>query len=171
MRVASAAMPKPALFPRFIRSLFYKCNRGCSEHKRAHTLNEVHVWLYSLHLRRIRADLRDMHDSHLAMPPMAVPIAFTFCKTMGVIYIMDAATSSSSAYALIPLWLPNDYWYDYRYHWGISWGRVRDSGAAIADRVAAPKGKYNNPKSSTVASRYNAWLPLAIITWLDDLIG
>jgi len=29
-------------------------------------------------------DLRDTHDSHLAMPPMAVPIAITFCKTMGL---------------------------------------------------------------------------------------
>jgi hypothetical protein len=25
--------------------------------------------------------LRDMYDSHLAMPLMAVPIAITFCKT------------------------------------------------------------------------------------------
>jgi hypothetical protein len=29
----------------------------------------------------MRADLRDSDHSHLAMPPMAVPIAITFCKT------------------------------------------------------------------------------------------
>jgi len=44
------------------------------ERKRVHTSNEVHLW-------RIRADLRDTHDSHLAMPLMAVPIAITFYKT------------------------------------------------------------------------------------------
>jgi hypothetical protein len=29
---------------------------------------------------------------------------------------------------------------------GLSTGRVQDSGAAIADRVAAPIGKYNHPR-------------------------
>ena len=43
-------------------------------------------------------------------------------------------------------------------------GRVQDSGAAITDRVAAPNGKYNNPESSKVASRYDSRLPLSIIT-------
>ena len=50
-------------------------------------------------------------------------------------------------------------------------GRVQDSGAAITDRVAAPNGKYNNPESSKVASRYHSRLPLAVITWSDDRIG
>jgi len=44
-------------------------------------------------------------------------------------------------------------------------GRVQDSGAAIADGVAAPNGKYNNPECSKVASRYNLRLPLSIITF------
>jgi len=91
-----------------------------------------------------------------------------------VIYITEAARSSSSGYATIQLWLPNDNRYDYRYHWAINGGRVRDSGAAIADRVAAPKGKYNNPEYSKVASRYDSWLLSSIITastWLDDRIG
>ena len=43
-------------------------------------------------------------------------------------------------------------------------GRVQESGEAITDRVAAPNGKYNNPKSSKVASRYDSRLPLSIIT-------
>ena len=37
-------------------------------------------------------------------------------------------------------------------------------GAAITHRVAAPKGKYNNPECSKVASRYNSQLRLSIIT-------
>ena len=74
---------------------------------------------------------------------------------------------------MIQLWLPNDYRYDYWYHWAIIGGRVRDSGAGIADRVAAPKGKYNNPECSNVASRYNSQLPFSILTigtWLGDQI-
>jgi len=47
---------------------------AAKKRKRAHTSNEVH-------LRGIREDLRNTHDSHLAMPPMAVPIAITFCKS------------------------------------------------------------------------------------------
>jgi hypothetical protein len=47
---------------------------------------------------------------------------------------------------------------------GLSTGRVQDSGAAIAGRVAALKGKYNNPKCSKVASRHVSRLPLSIIT-------
>jgi hypothetical protein len=43
-------------------------------------------------------------------------------------------------------------------------GRVQDSGAAIADRVAGPNGKYNNPESCKVASRYDSRLPLSIVT-------
>jgi len=35
-----------------------------------------------------------------------------------------------------------DYQYNYRYHRSPT-GTVQDSGAVIADRVAAPKGKYN----------------------------
>ena len=57
---------------------------------------------------------------------------------------------------------------------GLSTGRVQDSGAAIADRVATPKGKYNNPKGSKVASRYDSRLEMSIITFstrLDDRIG
>jgi hypothetical protein len=46
---------------------------------------------------------------------------------------------------------------------GLSTGRVQDSGAAIADRVAAPIGKYNNLEHSKVARRYNSRLPLLII--------
>jgi hypothetical protein len=42
-------------------------------------------------------------------------------------------------------------------------GRVQDSGAAIAHRVAAPNGKYNNPECSKVASRYDLRQPLSII--------
>jgi hypothetical protein len=39
-------------------------------------------------------------------------------------------------------------------------------GAAIADRVAAPKGKYYNPEGSKVASRYDSQLsPLSIVTF------
>jgi len=48
---------------------------------------------------------------------------------------------------------------------GLSTGRVQDSGAAITDRVAAPNGKYNNPESSKVASRYDPQLLLSIITF------
>jgi len=47
-------------------------------------------------------------------------------------------------------------------------------GAVIADRVAAPKEKYNNPECSKVVSRYNSRLLLSIITFgtlLDDRIG
>jgi len=43
-------------------------------------------------------------------------------------------------------------------------GRVQDSGATIADRVAALIGKFNHPKCSKVSSRYNSQFPLAIIT-------
>jgi len=73
-RVASPAMPKPALLSRFLQSLSDKHNRSWEEHKQAHTSNKVH-------LRRIRDDSRDMHHSHRAMPPMAVPVAITFHKT------------------------------------------------------------------------------------------
>ena len=73
-RVASPAMLMPALFLIFLRSLSDQRNRSCKERKRAHSSNEVH-------LRRIRVDLHDTHDSHLAMPLMAVPIAITFYKT------------------------------------------------------------------------------------------
>jgi len=47
---------------------------------------------------------------------------------------------------------------------GLSMGRVQDSGAAIADSLAAQNGKYNNPEGSKVASRYDLQLPLSIIT-------
>jgi hypothetical protein len=47
---------------------------------------------------------------------------------------------------------------------GLSNGRVQNSGAAITDRVAAPNGKYNNPESSKVDSRYDSRLLLTIIT-------
>ena len=100
IRVALPAMPKLALLGRFLRSSSNECNRmrtiettqaiiahpsaptiivlwaerSCEESKRAHTSNQVH-------LRRLRADLCDTPDSHLAMPPMAVPIANTFYTT------------------------------------------------------------------------------------------
>ena len=47
----------------------------------------------------------------------------------------------------------------------LSTGNVQDNGAAIADRVAAPNGKYNNPEGSKVASRYDSRLQLSIITF------
>jgi len=47
---------------------------------------------------------------------------------------------------------------------GLSMGTVQDSRAAIADRVAAPQGKYNNSECSKVASRYDSLLLLTIIT-------
>jgi len=53
-------------------------------------------------------------------------------------------------------------------------GRVEDSDAAITDCVVALNGKYNNPESSKVASRYDSQLQLSIITigtWLDNQIG
>jgi hypothetical protein len=34
---------------------------------------------------------------------------------------------------------------------GLSTGRLQDRGAAITNRVEAPKGKYNYPESSNVA--------------------
>jgi len=47
---------------------------------------------------------------------------------------------------------------------GLSTGRVQDSGAAITDHVAPPNGKYNNPETSKVDSRYDSRLLLSIIT-------
>jgi len=38
---------------------------------------------------------------------------------------------------------------------GVSTGRVPDSAAAIADRVAAPNGRYDNPEGSEVPSGYD----------------
>jgi len=104
--------------------IFLWAERTCEERKRAHTMNEVH-------LRRIREDLRDTHDSHLAMPPMAVPIAIPFYMTR---------------------WSPLRYWWCEEFTaaatevlWNdttlntdflrLLMGRVQDSGAAITDRT------------------------------------
>jgi len=129
------------------------CYGSCEERKQAPTLNKVH-------LQRIRVDLRDTHDSHLAMPPMAVPIAITFCKTQQT--YLHYGWLGVSAMAL-----------------GGQQLRLRTShrcnrGAAIPDCVSAPKGKYNNPEGSKVATRYDSGFPLSNLTastWLDDQIG
>jgi len=42
--------------------------------------------------------------------------------------------------------------------------RVYHCGAAIADHVAAPNGKHNNPKFSKVTNRFNWQRPLSINT-------
>jgi hypothetical protein len=123
-----------------------------------------------VHLRRIRADLRDMHDSHLAMPPTAAEIAITFYTTEWSHLLYECCVEFYQR-------LCNDINMITNMITGIiglSTGRVQESGAAIADRVASPKGKYNNPECSKVVSRYNSRLPLSIITFgtlLDDRIG
>ena len=93
------------------------------------------------------ADLRDTHDSHLAMPPMNLPQRLR--KSYKAIYGQrrcDYTTMIPDFFRLLM-------------------GRVQDSGAAIADRVVAPKVKYNNPECSKVASRYNSRLHLSIVTF------
>jgi len=159
-RVASPANPKPVLLQFTFDSSQLTINGHITRTKRTYggsgRVYEIRTSHVDLHRRRQLKSrlLSTRHDR--------------------VIYVTDAARSSSSGYAMIQLWLPNDYRYDYRYHWAINGGRVPDSGAVITDRVAAPIGKYNNPKCSKVASRYNSRLPLSIITfgtWLDDWIG
>ena len=91
---------------------------------------------------------------------MAVPIAITFRKTQRS--YLRYGWLGVSAMAL-----------------GGQQLRLRTShrcnrGAAIADRVAAPKGKYNNLEGSKVASSYDSLLLLSFITFgtgLDDRIG
>ena len=73
---------RDALKSRPTSAISYKLS---SRHRpQLHT--QVHLQLYSsqpceVHLRRIRAELRDTHYSHLAMPLMAVPIVITSYKT------------------------------------------------------------------------------------------
>jgi hypothetical protein len=47
----------------------------------------------------------------------------------------------------------------------VSTANVQDNGAAIADRVAATNGKYNNTECSKLPSRYDSQLPLSMITF------
>jgi hypothetical protein len=47
---------------------------------------------------------------------------------------------------------------------GLSMRIVQDSGAAIADHVAAATGQYHNPEYSKVASTDNSQLPSSKIT-------
>jgi hypothetical protein len=95
--------------------------------------------------------LRNTHDLHLAMPPMAVTIAITFCN--GIIHLMDDVRSLLQH-------LQKSYKATYSQRVtestlitdmitsiiGLSTGRVQDSGVAIRDCVAAPSGKYNYPR-------------------------
>jgi len=115
---------------------------AAKKRKWPHTSNEVH-------LRRINEDLRNTYDSHLAMPPMAVPIASTFCKSNRIIYVMDDVRSS-----LLRLWKSYKAIYSQQINEStmitdmitdmitgiicLSMGAVEDSWAAIADRVVAP---------------------------------
>ena len=117
----------------------------------------MHLRLYSLHLQRITAGLRDTHDSYLVMPLMAVPIAITFYTTRWS-HLRYCCCEEFQQRLCNDTTMITDIF-------RLLMGRVQDSGAAIADGVAAPNGKYNNPECSKVASRYNLRLPLSIITF------
>jgi len=88
---------------------------------------------------------------------MAVQIATTFRKTQRSYLRYGWLVVSAMALEGQQLRLRTRHW--------CNWG------AAIADRVAAPKEKYNKLKCSRVASRYNSRLPLVVITWSDDWMG
>jgi len=134
------------------------CELSSWHRPQSHT--QVHQQLYSLHLRRIRAGLRDVHDSHLAMLRIAVLISIAFYTTWWSYLLYGCLGIRAMALGGQQLRLRRSH--------------RCNRGAVIADHVAAPKEKYNNSECSKVASRYDSRLPLTnitIATWLDDQIG
>jgi len=135
--------------------------RSYAERKRAHTLNTVHQ-------QRIMAGLQNKRVSRRSTSPMAVAIAITFYMTRyshllyrccEVFYQQLRNESTMTTNILRPLM-----------------ATLKDSGAAFADHVAAPNGKYNysTSKCSIVTGNCYSKLRLSFITfgtWLDDRIG
>jgi hypothetical protein len=146
-KVVSPAMPKPASSE--IPSNLVRRAQSEANYRDDTGHNRTGPRLYSsaerscdVHHRTIRGNLLDMHNSHLAAPPMATPIAITFyttqwshlrygcCKVAQQRLCNDTTMIADMITGII----------------GLSTGRVQDSGAAIADRLAALNGKYNNPR-------------------------
>jgi len=91
-----------------------RCEQSRQFRPQLHT--QVHLWLYSwaersreVHSRTIRADLCNTHNSHLAAPPIAMPIAITSTLNR-IIYVIDDVRNLLQGLqkpsAMIELWIP-----------------------------------------------------------------